>query len=236
MAEQPIHADHRKRMLKKFQENGLGAFSDHEVLEMLLYFAIPRIDTNEIAHGLKNHFGSLHAVLEASASELMQVKGIGERSAILIQFTFALFRRYQLDVARDQQQTLRLTSYDSIGEYFIPCFAGATTERLIAAYLDNKGRVLRCETLGEGAPGQVRLDTRRLLANALTCSAAGVALAHNHPRGDTVPSREDIALTDRVDAMLANIGLRLVDHVIVAEDKFSSINKLRNPFGRKGML
>lgn len=229
MAEPSIHANHRKRMMKKYMENGIDVFSDHEVLEMLLFFSISRGDTNELAHRLCNHFGSLHAVLDASVDDLMQVKGIGAHSAQLISLTHDLLRRYRIGVQREEQSGVCLRTAELLGAYFTPQFAGVKNEQLIAAYLDNKGRVLRCEILGEGSTNKVRLDMRRLIANALSCRAAGVALAHNHPSGDTVPSKEDFDLTDYAERMLAGVDVQLVDHIIVAGERHASMNVLRGP-------
>lgn len=233
MAEKSIHENHRGRMLDKFQKNGLTVFSDHEVLEILLYFSIPRMDTNEIAHNLMNRFGSLHAVFEASEDELMQVKGIGARSAVLVHFMHELFCRYQQDCTRDEFSMTRLNTLERMGAYFVPQFMGLTHEVLLAAYVDNKGRILGCEIISEGTSSMVQVNTRKIIEEAFARKAAGVVLAHNHPSGDAVPSNEDIGMTKNLENVLGSIGVQLVDHLVVAGRQFISINSLRKPYGKK---
>lgn len=137
------HMGHRQRMLDKFRRFGLEIFSDHEVLEMLLYFAVRQGDTNPTAHRLMQRFGSLHAVLEATEDELQTVEGVGPRSAELLHLCFALFHRYQADVAKMEQFTDKLNTYDRIGAYFVPQLCAEREEVLLAAYVDGAGRVLK---------------------------------------------------------------------------------------------
>ena len=135
-----LHQNHRERVLEKFRRFGLDVFSDHEVLELLLFFAIPRVDTNPTAHRLLERFGSLHAVLEAPVEQLCEVQGIGPRSADLLKLSFAMCARYQQDLAKSERHSDKLNSYEKIGEYFVPQFAGEQEEVLLAAYLDGAGR------------------------------------------------------------------------------------------------
>lgn len=236
MAENSIHENHRGRMLDKLQKNGLAVFSDHEVLEILLYFSIPRMDTNEIAHTLINRFGSLHAVFEATEEELVQIKGIGTRSAVLIHFMHELFCRYQKDCTREEFSMTRLNTIDRMGAYFVPQFMGVTHEVLLAAYVDNKGKILGCEVISEGTSSMVQVNTRKIIEEAFARKAAGIVLAHNHPGGDAVPSKEDIGTTKNLENVLGSIGLQLVDHIVVAGGQFMSINSLRKPYGKKEMF
>ena len=226
MAEQ-LHQNHRKRVLEKFRRFGLDAFSDHEVLELLLFFAIPRADTNPIAHRLMARFGTLHAVLEAPTEQLCEVEGIGPHSADLIKTAFALCARYQIDVEKSERHSDKLSTYERIGAYFVPQFAGERDEVLLAAYLDGTGRVLKCEEVARGGHAQVAADPYKIARTALLCNAAGVALAHNHPHGPATPSEEDITGTRRLEQALAGLGLELVDHCVVARGKYTSICKLR---------
>ncbi|MDO4269940.1 MAG: JAB domain-containing protein [Eubacteriales bacterium] len=226
-----IHAKHRKRVLDKFRASGLNTFCDHEVLELLLFFAVPRIDTNESAHGLMRRFGSLHAVFEAPVEQLCEVKGVGLRSALLIKLVYALFGRYKADRAKTERESDKLTSYPRIGAYFVPQFSGETDEVLLAAYLDGAGRVLKCEECGRGGHAHVEIDPYKIARTALLCRAAGVALAHNHPNGVKTPSHEDIAATDTLERQLNGFGIQLVDHCVVAGDQYHSICEMRRGFG-----
>ncbi len=231
MAEQ-LHQNHRERVLEKFRRFGLDVFSDHEVLELLLFFAIPRVDTNPTAHRLLERFGSLHAVLEAPVEQLCEVQGIGPRSADLLKLSFALCARYQQDVAKSERHSDKLNSYEKIGEYFVPQFAGEQDEVLLAAYLDGAGRVIKCEEIARGGHAHVPVDAYKIASGALICHAAGVAVAHNHPNGTATPSEQDMLATRRLEQTLAGLGLELVDHCVVARGKYVSICKLRA--GRMG--
>ena len=221
-----LHENHRERVFKKFKEYGLDTFEDYQALELLLFYSIPRVDTNEIAHRLKNTFGSLSGVFDAPYEALRQVDGVGDRMAMMIRLIHDMAARIEKDRARVRQNSVRLTTPDLIGAYFVPQFAGAGEERLLAAYLDNAGRVLRCETVGIGSVNRVALNMRGLLESACLLKAAGIALAHNHPGGDISPSAEDIELTKRVADGLRLADIQLVEHVIVAGERFNPIGKL----------
>ena len=176
------HMGHRQRMLDKFRRFGLEIFSDHEVLEMLLYFAVRQGDTNPTAHRLMQRFGSLHAVLEATEDELQTVEGVGPRSAELLHLCFTLFHRYQADVAKMEQFTDKLNTYDRIGAYFVPQLCAEREEVLLAAYVDGAGRVLKCEEIARGGHARVQVDSYKIAGGALMAGAAGVALAIKAPR------------------------------------------------------
>ena len=200
------HMGHRQRMLDKFRRFGLEIFSDHEVLEVLLYFAVRQGDTNPTAHRLMQRFGSLHAVLEATEDELQTVEGVGPRSAELLH---------------------------RIGAYFVPQLCAEREEVLLAAYVDGAGRVLKCEEIARGGHARVQVDSYKIARGALMAGAAGVALAHNHPNGTPTPSQEDFDMTDRLQRTLSELGLELVDHCVVARSNFTSIGRLRSGSLRK---
>ena len=222
-----LHQNHRERVLEKFCRFGLDVFSDHEVLELLLFFAIPRVDTNPTAHRLLERFGSLHAVLEAPVEQLCEVQGIGPRSADLLKLSFAMCARYQQDLAKSERHSDKLNSYEKIGEYFVPQFAGEQEEVLLAAYLDGAGRVIKCEEIARGGHKQVTMDAYKIARTALLCGASGIVLAHNHPDGTAVPSEADMLATRRLEQTIAGLGLQLVDHCVVARGKYTSICRLR---------
>ena len=224
MADNP-HNGHRRRELDKFRRFGMDIFSDHEALEVLLYFAIRQGDTNPAAHRLMDRFGSLHAVFEAPPEQLQEVEGIGPHSADLIKFVYALIGRYQADVASMERNRDKLTSTERVGEYFAPQFAGEQDEVLLAAYLYGTGRVLKCEEIARGGHTHVPVDAYKIARGALLCGAVGVAVAHNHPNGAPVPSEADIQATYRLRDVLEGLGLELVDHCVVARGKYASIRR-----------
>ena len=227
MADHP-HTGHRKRTMEKFRRFGMDIFSDHEVLEILLYFAMRQGDTNPTAHRLLSRFGSLHAVFEAPAEQLEEVEGVGPHTADLIKTVYAIINRYRADVSKSERYSDRLNSYDRIGEYFVPQLAHERDEVLLAAYLDGDGRVLKCEEIARGGHAHVAVDPYKIARGALLCHAAGVALAHNHPTGAARPSEEDIMVTNHLRQTLAGLGLELVDHCVVARGRFISIGRTQN--------
>ena len=146
---------------------------------------------------------------------------------------FALFHRYQADVAKMEQFTDKLNTYDRIGAYFVPQLCAEREEVLLAAYVDGAGRVLKCEEIARGGHARVQVDSYKIARGALMVGAAGVALAHNHPNGTPTPSQEDFDMTDRLQRTLSELGLELVDHCVVARSNFTSIGRLRSGSLRK---
>lgn len=218
-----IHDEHRRRVKQKFRDHGLQAMHDHEALELLLFYSIPRIDVNPIAHRLMERFGNLHRVLEAPVEELMRVKGIGENSALLIRLCSALFRRGEVDRVEQSMKQKPIASTEDIGQYMVPRFLGMRDEVVMLACVDNCGLVLDCQEIARGSVNETSITVRRIVELAMLFNAASVILAHNHPNGLALPSREDITTTKRVQAGLEAVGVRLLDHVIVADGDFVSL-------------
>ena len=215
-----IHDGHREKMRQRFLKSGLDAFADHEALELLLYYAIPRRDTNPIAHALMERYGSLSAVLAAPVEDLKKVEGVGESAAILLKLAPQLYRKAKMS---DAEQETILSSVERVGAYLLERFAGEKNEVVYQLCLDRKGKLLACKKLGEGGVTSADLDIRRLVENALLTGASSVVLAHNHPSGVALPSRDDYAATDRAKTALAVVGVALTDHIIVADGDFVSM-------------
>ena len=216
-----IHDGHREKMRQRFLKSGLDAFADHEALELLLYYAIPRRDTNPIAHALMERYGSLSAVLAAPVEDLKKVEGVGESAAILLKLAPQLYRKAKMS---DAEQETILSSVERVGAYLLERFAGEKNEVVYQLCLDRKGKLLVCKKLGEGGVTSADLDIRRLVENALLTGASAVVLAHNHPSGVALPSRDDYAATDRAKTALAVVGVALADHIIVADGDFVSMS------------
>ena len=215
-----VHDGHREKMKKRFLEGGLDHFADHEALELLLFYAIPRRDTNELAHRLIDRYGSLDAVFSAPAEDLMRVDGIGEHAAALIKLVPRMVQKSRLAAVR--RETV-LSDVDRMGEYLLERFRGEKNEVIYQLCLDRKGKLLSCRRLNEGGVDSSELNIRRLVENALLASASLVVLAHNHPSGIALPSQEDYVTTDRVAEALEVVGIRLLDHIIVADDDYVSM-------------
>ncbi len=210
-------------MLDKFGRLGVDAFADHELLEVLLYYTIRQGDTNPIAHALMQHFGSLHAVFEATPDQLCEVEGIGPRTAEYLSLIGASIRRYQTDLIETKNNVVCLNDPDKIGSFFVPRFAAVRSEALCVAYVDSACRLIRCDDQSRGSTSKVLLDPVAIPRSAVMCNAAGVVLAHNHPNGEARPSREDITATQMLAARLASLDIALVDHCIVAQDSYYSM-------------
>ena len=220
MAEKSLHQGHRERLRRRFLEHGLENFAEHEALELLLCYAIARQDVNPLAHRLMETFGTLEGVLCASVEELCRVPGIGEQTATLLHLIYPLYGRARFSAAG--RETI-LNSKEKIGAYLMARLAGVREERMYQLCLDAKGKLLSCRLLGDGTVDAVSFSTRRVMENAIQTHAAVVALGHNHPSGVALPSAEDIAATKAVAEVLRTINIRLVDHVVVADNDFVSM-------------
>lgn len=214
-----VHDGHREKMRARFLAGGLDSFAEHEALELLLYYAIPRQDTNPIAHSLMERYGSLSAVMNAPVEDLQRVKGIGESAAILLKLVPQLMRKARI---ADASRETVLNSSERAGAYLLERFAGARNEMIFELCLDQKGKLLVCRQIGEGGASYTDLDIRKLVENALLSSASAVILAHNHPSGIALPSQGDYAATEKAAQALETIGVRLADHIIVADQDYIS--------------
>ena len=215
-----VHDGHRQRKKEQFRMHGLDAFADHEVLELLLYYAIPRRDTNPVAHRLMERFGSLDGVFSATVEELEEVEGMGKNAATLLALWMPLYRRVR---TKPTAKEVILNSTEQAGRYFMDLFFGMRREELYEACLDAKGKLLACCRIAEGGVDAVNINTRRLVENALKCGASEVILAHNHPSGIALPSPDDNTTTLALWDALRAVGIPLIDHIIVADEDYVSL-------------
>lgn len=215
-----IHEGHRHRLKERFRKEGLDGFTDVQILELLLFFCIPRRDTNPIAHELLARFGSLHQVLDAPLHELEKVEGIGQQASTLISLTRQMARSYSVSQA-SVGKILNTTA--KCGEYVKPFFLGKREETIYLLCLDAKCKVLGCSEVGRGSVNSAGLSVRKIVETALAFNATSVVLAHNHPSGLAIPSNEDVATTLRVSVALYAVGIFLADHIVVSEDDFVSM-------------
>ena len=217
-----LHGGHRERLKKRFLEEGLEHFDEHQVLELLLFYCIPRQDTNPIAHALLEHFGSLSQVIEAAPSELKKVTGMGEASATFLSLLNAFNRYYQVNKA---SSLVILNTLEQCGQYLMPFFYGRRNETVYLLCLDAKCKVLCCKEVGEGSVNSAAVPIRRVVEMALGANATSVVLAHNHPSGIAFPSDEDQLTTRQLAVALAAVDITLVDHMIMADDEFVSLRQ-----------
>ena len=209
-------------MRRRFLKGGLESFADHEALELLLYYAIPRRDTNPVAHALMERYGSLSAVLAAPVEDLKQVAGIGESAAILLKLPLQICGKAKM---ADVEQETVLSSVERVGAYLLDRFAGESNEVIYQLCLDRKGKLLACKRIGEGGVSDAEMNLRRMVENAVLTKASGVILAHNHPGGLPLPSEEDVATTKSIRDALMPMGILLMDHIIVSDGDFVSMNQ-----------
>ena len=219
-----IHEGHRQRLKDRFRREGLDNFDELYVLELLLFYCIPRKDTNPIAHRLLEHFGSLAAVLEASPQELEKVEGISESASTFLSLITQVGRYYQ--VCRAEPGDILRTS-DQCGNYLLPYFFGRDTETVFLLCLDAKCKVICCKKVGEGNVNSANIPIRRVVEMALGANATSVVLAHNHPSGLALPSADDIQTTHRVAAALETVEITLADHIVVCGDDYISMVQSR---------
>ena len=224
------HENHRARLRETFRKAGVDGMPDHNLLELLLFYSIPRRDTNEIAHKLISTFGSLNRVFDAPYEELLKVDGIGESSALLISSIPAICRRYAEGAVSGK---INLSEPADAVEYAVRKFYGSKVEEFYMLCLDASGNLTNCCKIGDGTVSIVAVDKRRVLETAFRNNADRVIFAHNHPHGLAVPSRDDINLTGEMYALLKGVGVRLADHIIVADGEslsLASVEKFRSLF------
>lgn len=214
-----IHDGHRQRLKKRYINEGLYNFDEIQVLELILFYCIPRQDTNPIAHRLLDRFGSLSQVLEASPEELMKVQGIGESAAIFLSMFVSVGRYYRINRYGGE---VILNTIEKCGEYITPFFEGRRNETVFLLCLDAKCKVLCCREVGEGSVNSAAVPIRRIVEMALGANATSVVLAHNHPSGIALPSAEDVHTTQRLAAALEAVEIQLVDHIVVADEDYVS--------------
>lgn len=223
-----IHAGHRKRLRERYARSGMDDFAPHEVLELLLTYAIPRIDVNDQAHALIDRFGSVAGVMDATEKELRDVKGIGPEAARFLKMLPGVFRHYQLSGC-DGRETFDTVA--KLGDYLHALYTGVTVERVYLILLDNGLKLIDCITLGEGSVNCSSVTVRTIAEHAFRGNAAAVVLAHNHPHGLAIPSGADLEVTQTVECALETIGVPLLEHLIVTENSYAPI--LRH---HKGLL
>lgn len=216
----PIHDGHRQRLKERFLTEGLDHFDELYVLELLLFYCIPRKDTNPIAHSLLEYFGSLTNVFGATVEELQKVPGISKNTATFLTLIPQISRYYQIKHAEPGNI---LHTIEQCGRYLVPYFYGRENETVFLLCLDAKCKVLGCKMVGEGSVNSANIPIRRVVEIALNANATTVILAHNHPSGLALPSADDIQTTLRVAKAMNAVEITLADHIVVADNDFVSM-------------
>jgi DNA repair protein RadC len=184
---------HRQRLKEKFRTTGVDAFHEHEVLELLLTYAIPRRDVKPLAKALLKRFGSLREILDAEMDELEQVRGIGGHAAVLLKLVKELAALYLKQKAKEKRQ---VTCTTELLDFCRTALGGKRDEEFCVLYLDAQNQIIEFETIQRGIVNQAVVYPRQVLERALKKKASAIILAHNHPSGHVRPSEADIRLTN----------------------------------------
>lgn len=222
MSDEPEHHEHRKRLRERFQRANAEGFHDYELLELLLTYAIPRVDVKPPAKALLKRFKTLGGVLDASQAELESVRGLGASSAVMIRLVKRLMSAYL-----DEQIHHRdiLSSPEAVRDFARIKLAGLAHEAFMVIFLDVKNHVIDHEVLHEGTVDRAVVYPRRIIEAALAHHAAGLILSHNHPSGDPAPSQEDKRLTRSVVEAARTVEIRVLDHLIVGRAGYFSFHE-----------
>ena len=211
-ADAPHYLGHRQRLRDRFLKGGAEALADYELLELLLFLAIPRRDVKPLAKALIRDFGSLQAVLGAETERLATVDGLSENAAVTLKIVAAAAR------SMTREQVIKrniLTSWDKLIDYCRTAIAHEPTERFHLLFLDRKNVLIADEMQQEGTVDHTPVYPREVVKRALELNASAIIMVHNHPSGDTAPSRADIEMTKRVREALAAVNITLHDHLVI---------------------
>ncbi len=215
-----MHEEHRQRLRAQYIADGIENMSSHNVLELLLFYAIPRKDTNPIAHELMDAFGSLNAVFEAPIEELMKINGIGEYAASLIKLIPQISARF---IAEKSSDKIAFSDTERFHKYVMSKFFNQPNELMMLFSLDNAGRLLNATNISLGTKREVSYDNRTILEVAFRNNASNVVIAHNHPSGFAAPSKRDLVFTQEMIQLFRNVGIKMLDHIVVAKSECFSM-------------
>ena len=218
-----IHKGHRQRMRHEMiEQDNIDKMSDHRLLEVLLFYGIPRRDTNSIAHELLNKFGTLTAVFEAEVEELKSVKGMTENAATLIKTIMPLARRYQDDKFKAGSV---FENIDELGRFLMRKYMGRKNEAFAITCLDTKGKLLGFDILAEGTPDTVEVSLSDVAAVVIKRNASVAIVSHNHVATSAVPSNRDIEMTIKLKETIETLGTTLLDHIVISGDDYVSMRQ-----------
>lgn len=217
------HEGHRERMREKFLATGdFSGFAHHNLIEMLLFYASPRSDTNELAHALLKEFGSIKNLLDAPYDALINTKGIGTHSAILIKLIKDIIGIYNF---QNDSNIKQVKSVQDMIHYLTPVFFNKPNETVVIMCLNKAGKLIKIPVISIGSIDSTQLDMRTLIFEVLSCHATKIVLAHNHPSGVCAPSEADIIATQAVAKALGNIKVTFEDHLIISGNDYFAFSE-----------
>ncbi len=219
----PHYHGHRNRLRERFLKNGSETLSDYEVLELILFRALPRRDTKPLAKALLNKFGSFAEVINAPSFRLKEVKGVGD--AVISEIKIVSAAALKL-MQSDLVQRDVLSSWSSLIKYCNASMAYATIEQFRIIFLDKRNQILADEIQSQRTVDHTPVYVREVVKRALDIGATAIVLVHNHPSGDPVPSRADIEMTKEIISALEKVNILVHDHIIVGRSGHASLRQL----------
>jgi DNA repair protein RadC len=221
-----LHEGHREKVKQRFIEEGLNAFEDHQVLELLLFYTIPRKDTNEMAHRLLEKFGTLESLFDSKPEELVKKGKVTRNTAIFLSMVPELARRYMM---LKQGRKPVLDSSSKAGQFITTLFIGKTYEAFYVCCLNSQNQLNYAALVHEGTINEAPVYPRLIVETALRHQASSIILAHNHPGGSLKPSNADIEVTRKICDAMKTISVSVIDHIIAAGNNYFS-------FAENGLL
>jgi DNA repair protein RadC len=220
----PHYHGHRERLRERFREAGADALSDYELLEAVLFRALPRRDVKPLAKTLIATFGSFAEVIAAPAARLAKVKGMGEASITELKIVEAAASRL---LRGEVKKRPVLSSWSAVLDYCRGAQAFADHEQFRVLFLDKRNQLIADEVQQKGTVDHAPVYPREVVKRALELSATAIILVHNHPSGDPTPSQADIQMTQQIVAVAGPLGIAVHDHIIVGKDGHASLKGLR---------
>ncbi len=212
-SDKDLHAEHRKRVKANVMKNGFSQLEEHELLELLLFYSIPRANTNQTAHLLLNEFGSLSAVVKAPKTSLMKIKGVGKETALYLNSLGELTSR----IFKQAKIKKKSYKYEDVIELAASYFINEPNERVLLLCFDSLMHFKTAEFVVDGNVSEITLELKKLVSAVIEADASVVVIAHNHPNGNPEPSLADFDATGAISVMLRKLDVVLLDHIIVAE-------------------
>lgn len=210
-----VHKDHRKRVRERVVNHGFSQLEEHELLELLLFYSIPVKDTNELAHDIIDHFGSLKEVFEADIEQLQKVRGVGERTAIMIAAMGEAFRKFS---ENPQPRKRVYKNTEALKKVAVSLLGNKTTEEVVLLCFDETKKLKHYVTISSGNKVSSEIDMKLVVKNLVDSDSSIAVIAHNHPTSSAEPSAQDIDSTRMLCVTLRKIGFALADHIIVGEN------------------
>jgi len=219
----PHHTGHRDRLRERFLKSGVDGLQDYELLEMILFSAIPRRDVKPLAKQLLAEFGSISGILSASITDLQKVKGLSENAAVLFKAVHALTQKM---LKNDMEQKPILSSWQKLLDYCHVALAHEKKEHFRVLFLSRKNQLMSDEIQQTGTVDQAPVYPREIVKRALELGASALILVHNHPSGDPTPSTADIDMTNEIIRAAATMDILVHDHLIISRNGHTSMKAM----------